>query len=129
MAKVMKKEIVLFLFALMYIYLIPLSIVLAQSYNDPYEDRYYDSESDYRDYDRERVRESERRELDLEKQRLDYERRRFDEERQLQQRDPAQLKEQCPNGFSPSENKCTVEERRRGCKDMRLPGGLGCVKR
>lgn len=37
--------------------------------------------------------------------------------------------EQCPAGFRPSEQKCSVEERRRGCKDMRLPGGLGCVKR
>ena len=37
--------------------------------------------------------------------------------------------ETCPRGFSPSERKCTVEERRRGCKDMRLPGGLGCVHR
>ncbi len=34
--------------------------------------------------------------------------------------------ERCPSGFSPSEQKCSVEERRRGCKDMRLPGGLGC---
>ncbi len=37
--------------------------------------------------------------------------------------------ERCPSGFRPSEQKCSVEERRRGCKDMRLPGGLGCVKR
>jgi hypothetical protein len=35
----------------------------------------------------------------------------------------------CPSGFSPSEQKCSPEERRRGCKDMRLPGGLGCVRR
>lgn len=38
-------------------------------------------------------------------------------------------REQCPPGFSPSERKCSHEERRRGCKDMRLPGGLGCVHR
>ena len=37
--------------------------------------------------------------------------------------------ETCPRGFSPSERKCTVEERRKGCKDMRLPNGLGCVHR
>jgi hypothetical protein len=37
--------------------------------------------------------------------------------------------ERCPNGFHPSEQKCSPEERRRGCKDMRLPGGLGCVRR
>lgn len=35
----------------------------------------------------------------------------------------------CPAGFRPSEDKCSVEERRRGCKDMRLPNGLGCVNR
>ena len=35
----------------------------------------------------------------------------------------------CPPGFRPSEQKCSPEERRRGCKDMRLPNGLGCVKR
>jgi hypothetical protein len=38
-------------------------------------------------------------------------------------------RETCPPGFSPSEQKCSNEERRRGCKDMRLPGGLGCVRR
>jgi hypothetical protein len=43
-------------------------------------------------------------------------------------RNPAR-QDQCPAGFRPSEQKCSVEERRRGCKDMRLPSGLGCVKR
>lgn len=42
---------------------------------------------------------------------------------------PLQVREECPPGFKPSENKCRPDERRRGCKDMRLPGGLGCVKR
>ena len=41
----------------------------------------------------------------------------------------ARSNEHCPSGFSPSEKKCSNEERRRGCKDMRLPGGLGCVRR
>lgn len=40
-----------------------------------------------------------------------------------------QGREVCPPGFQPSEQKCSPEERRRGCKDMRLPGGLGCVRR
>ena len=40
-----------------------------------------------------------------------------------------QARETCPSGFQPSEQKCSTEERRRGCKDMRLPGGLGCVRR
>lgn len=39
------------------------------------------------------------------------------------------VRETCPPGFSPSEQKCSNDERRRGCKDMRLPGGLGCVRR
>ena len=42
---------------------------------------------------------------------------------------PLTNNEHCPSGFRPSENKCTPQERARGCKDMRLPGGLGCVKR
>lgn len=42
---------------------------------------------------------------------------------------PVAVREQCPPGFSPSEQKCSPEERRRGCKDIRLPGGLGCVRR
>ena len=37
--------------------------------------------------------------------------------------------EHCPSGFQPSEQKCTQDERRSGCKDIRLPGGLGCVHR
>jgi hypothetical protein len=37
--------------------------------------------------------------------------------------------DRCPPGFSPSENKCSQDERRRGCRDMRLPSGLGCVSR
>jgi hypothetical protein len=42
---------------------------------------------------------------------------------------PAAVREECPPGFRPSEQKCSPDERRRGCKDIRLPGGLGCVKR
>ena len=37
--------------------------------------------------------------------------------------------EHCPSGFQPSEQKCSQAERRNGCKDIRLPGGLGCVNR
>lgn len=32
--------------------------------------------------------------------------------------------ETCPSGFRPG--RCGDNERRSGCKDMRLPGGLGC---
>lgn len=37
--------------------------------------------------------------------------------------------ETCPPGFTASEQKCSDKERRNGCKDIRLPSGLGCVKR
>jgi hypothetical protein len=42
---------------------------------------------------------------------------------------PLQVQDSCPPGFRPSEQKCSPEERRRGCKDMRMPSGLGCVRR
>ena len=35
----------------------------------------------------------------------------------------------CPPGYQPSEQKCRPEERRHGCKDIRLNSGLGCVHR
>ena len=37
--------------------------------------------------------------------------------------------ERCPAGFQQSEQKCSPDERRRGCKDIRLNNGIGCVKR
>jgi hypothetical protein len=76
----------------------------------------------------------EQRQLERERQRLEDERRRLEREREMQNRPvpppPSRpAPERCPSGFSPSERKCTPEERRRGCRDMRLPGGLGCVSR
>ncbi|MEY4669435.1 MAG: hypothetical protein RL518_2134 [Pseudomonadota bacterium] len=35
---------------------------------------------------------------------------------------------QCPRGFTPRERRCSDAERARGCKDMRLANGQGCVK-
>ncbi len=37
--------------------------------------------------------------------------------------------DRCPAGFQPSEQKCSPQERQHGCKDIRLPSGLGCVHR
>lgn len=37
--------------------------------------------------------------------------------------------QRCPAGFQPSEQKCSPQERARGCKDIRLPNGQGCVSR
>lgn len=75
----------------------------------------------------------EQQELQRERERLENERRKLERERERQpsyQPPPSRPQpERCPPGFSPSEQKCSREERRRGCRDMRLPGGLGCVSR
>lgn len=95
-------------------------------YNSGYDSGYNDG------YDNNR---RERKDLERERRRLEDERRRLEDERRNNQPvyrpppPPPPAPERCPPGFSPSENKCSVEERRRGCKDMRLPGGLGCVHR
>ena len=93
--------------------------------NNPYGNGNYDSR--------------ERRELERERARLEEERRRLEKERDRPNYSYPQpttrptyqrpVQESCPSGFSPSEQKCSPEERRRGCRDMRLPGGLGCVSR
>lgn len=105
----------------------------AQPYDD-YNDRYYGDryDEDYRDRARDERRDIEREQQRLEdaRDRLDRERERLeDEKEQMHSKAPAPVAEHCPSGFSPSEQKCSPEERRRGCKDMRLPGGLGCVHR
>lgn len=34
----------------------------------------------------------------------------------------------CPSGFKPSERSCSPDERKRGCRDMRVgPNNMGCV--
>ncbi|MFM1847523.1 MAG: hypothetical protein RL417_997 [Pseudomonadota bacterium] len=94
-------------------------------YDPYYRDDYY------ADRERERLR-RERREVERERDRLESERDRLEREREQYNRPPPPpppKEERCPRGFSPSERKCTPEERKRGCQDMRLPGGLGCVKR
>ena len=39
------------------------------------------------------------------------------------------LNESCPTGYMTSERGCSDQERQRGCQDLRLPSGLGCVKK
>lgn len=88
-------------------------------YNDPYR------------YRRERER------LEEERERLERERERLERERERQRypvqqpapRPPPASYDRCPAGFTPSEDKCSRAERARGCKDIRMPSGLGCVKR
>ena len=112
-------------------------------YNGGYGGR-YDNGYDNR-YSRERDRaHDERRALERERERAEEERERLERERRELERNRHQYspppsappvyreprrEERCPAGFSPSEQKCSTEERRRGCRDMRLPGGLGCVDR
>lgn len=110
-------------------------------YNNGGYNNGYGSYGNGYDYEQQRQQEN----LDRERQRLEEERRRLEWERNNQNHhrwdpppyqqpnmSPPQVQprqEQCPPGFSPSENKCSQAERQRGCKDMRLPGGLGCVHR
>ena len=96
-------------------------------YGDPYNRDPY-----YRDDRREAQRERER--LEQERERLEEERRRLERERDRYQNPPPPpaarpQPDRCPPGFSPSENKCSPEVRKRGCKDIRMPSGLGCVHR
>lgn len=96
-------------------------------------DDYYDRGREYhdrRDWERER-------ELERERDRLSRERRHLEEERDHRRYapppppppPPPAHHDRCPPGFSPSENKCSPQERARGCKDIRTPSGLGCVHR
>lgn len=95
------------------------------------DDNYYPPERDYRDDYQYQREQDERR--DLERERNQIERERIQLEREKMRASvaatAAPIAERCPAGFQPSENKCSREERQRGCKDMRLPGGLGCVRR
>jgi hypothetical protein len=91
----------------------------------------YGGSSYYDRRERERL-EEERRRLERERERLERERDRQNSYRPPPPppapRPPASY-DRCPAGFSPSENKCSKEERKRGCKDIRMPSGLGCVHR
>lgn len=96
-------------------------------------DWFGDSRDSYDDYSRDR----DRYEIERERDRLDDERYRLEREREELRRERMDqntqknviVEEHCPSGFTPSEQKCSQDERRRGCKDIRLPGGLGCVRR
>ena len=101
-----------------------------------YDDHYHRKSPAYYDrryYENQRLRrEQEARwraeqELAAERNRLARERVAADHRARAQLRRPSQ--DRCPAGFSPSERKCTQAERRRGCRDIRLPSGLGCVSR
>lgn len=93
--------------------------------NGGYYDPYYNNNRH-----REQQLNREQQELQDERRRIDAQRRELEAQRQAERyTPPAPRQEHCPSGFSPSENKCSQSERRNGCRDMRLPGGLGCVRR
>lgn len=101
-------------------------------YGDYRRDPYYDRPSYGNRYDRydDDRRRRDRWEIEQERRRLEEERRRLDEQyRRPPPPPPPPPAERCPPGFRPSEQKCSREERRSGCQDIRMPGGLGCVKR
>lgn len=94
-------------------------------------DPYYEQQRNWQ-----QQREIDRQREDLERQREQIRKERWEAEHiarppiehfPIQQ--PPRREEHCPSGYSPSENKCSSEERKHGCSDMRLPGGLGCVRR
>lgn len=103
-------------------------------YNDGY--RQDNIRRERREIERERDRlEAERDSLEQARRNEERRRReeelrdRYDRERERERERDRPVREVCPSGFSPSEQKCSPAERQRGCKDMRLPGGLGCVRR
>jgi hypothetical protein len=106
-------------------------------YNGGYNGGYYnDGFETRRDIERSR---QERRELERERERAQTERERLERERENSYSGykspppppsrPAPQVDRCPPGFSPSERKCSSDERRQGCRDIRTPSGLGCVSR
>ena len=114
----------------------PSSSYPSGGYNDPYYGGgYNDRYDDRRDRDRERDR-REREELENERRRIDEERRRLAEERDRNQHRPQVVplppppqREHCPSGFQETNDKCSKEERKRGCRDIKMPGGTRCIDR
>ncbi len=82
----------------------------------------------YEERERERLRD-ERREIERDRERLEREQEKLERQRQrereAQSRPPPQ--EQCPSGFHPRERSCSKDERKKGCRDIRLNSGMGCV--
>ena len=112
---------------------------------DPYPSR-YDNDDYYRDrrerdrYDRERRdyerdrREDSRRDRerhDMERDRREAERReheRREQERRQHDLQREQQRQGCDSGWSSRGNKCSGDERKKGCQDKRAPNGDLCVR-
>lgn len=66
------------------------------------------------------------KDLEYERQKLELERERLELEKEKAKHEAAtsQAPDVCPAGFRPG--RCGDRERKKGCKDMRTPRGLGC---
>jgi len=106
-------------------------------YRDPYYGRQTYRDNDY--YRDKRIRREER-ELERERDRLEDERRELERERSRSERRERRSHSSgehaspprevgCPSGFYPSDKKCTKDERKHGCKDLRNSAGQLCVHR
>lgn len=113
-------------------------IMSCSNMNDPYYNnsgRYYDDgrynprytsgrDRYYNERERDRI-ENERRDLAIERDRLERERERLERQKDREARRPApQAPETCPSGWRPGS--CSKKDRKHGCKDKRMPRGLGC---
>lgn len=103
-------------------------------YGYGYDDRYRDRYRDRYDYERDRARD-ERRRLEEERDRLEDERRRWENEHRHRDRyhnhpsyPPPPVAQSCPSGFHPAgSRRCSKDERKRGCKDIRVSSDLVCI--
>lgn len=130
----MKYQVTFVLFILTIISTACVSLTGCGPLNDPYySNSGYGNSYGRDDYYYEREREREERRLEREREQLEDEREalRNEQRRQDQARREAEHRQNdvCPSGFHPSEQKCSNEERRHGCKDIRTPSGLGCRNR
>ena len=94
-----------------------------QHYNDR-DARYGSNHSDHHSWDSERDK---NRELALENERLALERDRLEQERNRLAAEATVKQETCPSGFRPG--RCSDKQRKHGCKDIGLPGGLVCFNK
>ncbi len=95
-------------------------------YRPTYSNRDYDRDRYYRERERERL-EQERRDLAIERDRLERERERAQHHSHKEQHTSRPAPERCPSGWKPGS--CSKKDRKHGCKDMRMPRGLGCRTR
>lgn len=99
-------------------------------YNSPppyYGNSGYNYDNDYYSRREAEKARNERYRLEKERDRLEDERRRYEDQRHNQPvyNPPVQRQPDCPSGFYKGA-KCSNDERRRGCRDLRGPNGDSC---